>query len=62
MRRPGRGLGTAAAIIAVAVGAAIVLASGTTGDRVLGQLDFAHSAPNLVDAKGVSTPTMSRST
>ena len=43
-------------MIAVAVCAAIVLASGTTGDRVLGQLDFAHSAPNLVDAKGVSTP------
>jgi hypothetical protein len=49
-------LGTAAAMIAVAVCAAIVLASGTTGDRVLGQLDFVHNAANLVDANGVSSP------
>ena len=54
MKRYRRSLGTAVAMIAVC--AAIVLASGTTGDRVLGQLDFAHDSPNLVDAKGVSSP------
>src|SRR5580658_5294345 len=56
MRTHRRGLRTAAAMIAVAVCAAIVLASGTTGDRVLGQFDFAHNAANLVDAKGLSGP------
>jgi hypothetical protein len=48
--------GIVPAISIVALLAAIVLASGTTGDRVLGQLDFVHVAPNLVDARGLFTP------
>ena len=56
MKRYRRKLGAAASIIVVAAFAAMVLASGTTGDRVLGQLDFAHGAANLVDAKGLSGP------
>jgi len=44
------------AIVAGALFAAIVLASGTTADRVLGQFDFVHVTPNLVDSKGLSTP------
>ena len=36
--------------------AAIVVASGITADRVLGQFDFTHHAANLVDAKGLSGP------
>ncbi len=34
----------------------MVFASGSTANRVLGQLDFRHSTPNLVDAKGLSNP------
>ena len=51
-----RRFGVAAGMIAVAVYAAIVLASGITADGVLGQFDFTHSTPNLVDAKGLSAP------
>ena len=43
-------------MIAVALYAAMVLATGTTGDRVLGQIDLAHNAANLVDAKGLAIP------
>ena len=43
-------------MIAVALYAAMVLATGTTGDRVLGQFDFVHQAANLVDAKGMWNP------
>ena len=43
-------------MIAVGLCAAIVIAGGTTGDRVLGQLDFAHNGANLVDGKGLSGP------
>ena len=51
-----RTFGIGAAIVGLALYAAMVLAKGTTGDRVLGQLDFAHSTPNLVDAIGLSNP------
>ena len=44
------------AIAAGVVFAAIVLASGITADRVIGQFDFTHTRPNLIDAKGLSTP------
>jgi sugar lactone lactonase YvrE len=40
----------------VALCAAIVFANGNTANRVLGQLDFAHQTPNLVDAKGLFAP------
>jgi len=43
-------------MIALALYAAIVLASGTTADTVLGQYDFTHTTPNLVDGKGLSSP------
>ncbi len=46
----------AAGMIAVALYAPIVIASGTTADRVLGQFDFTHNAANLVDGKGLFTP------
>ena len=48
--------GIVPAMSIVALVAAMVLASGATGDRVLGQLDFVHVAPNLVDARGLFTP------
>src|ERR1700733_2256892 len=51
-----RALSVVPVIVAGALFAAIVLASGTTADRVLGQFDFIHVTPNLVDAKGLSTP------
>ncbi|HEY9156536.1 NHL repeat-containing protein [Candidatus Binatus sp.] len=51
-----RSFGIAAAMFAVALYAVIVLASGTTSDRVLGQLDFTHKLPNLVDGKGLNLP------
>ena len=51
-----RTLGIAAAIASLALSTVMVLAEGTTGDRVLGQLDFAHWTPNLVDASGLSNP------
>jgi sugar lactone lactonase YvrE len=51
-----RTFGIGAAIVALALYAAMVLAKGTTGDRVLGQVDFTHSTPNLVDARGLSNP------
>ena len=51
-----RALGIGSAMLIVAVFGAMVLASGTTGDRVLGQFDFTHTTPNLVDAKGLFTP------
>ena len=50
-----RTFGIAAAIVSLAF-AAMVLATGITGDRVLGQFDFTHSTPNLVDAMGLSNP------
>ena len=43
-------------MIAVALYAAIVLASGTTADGVLGQFDFTHNVANLVDGKGLNVP------
>ena len=46
---------TAASMIVVALGAAMVFASSTS-TRVLGQFDFEHSAANLVDAKGLLDP------
>jgi sugar lactone lactonase YvrE len=51
-----RTLGIGTAIVALALYAAMVLAKGTTGDRVLGQVDFTHSTPNLVDARGLANP------
>ena len=51
-----RTFGIAAAIVALALGAAMVLANGTSGDRVLGQLNFTHATPNLVDAIGLANP------
>ena len=51
-----RGLGIAAGIVVVALCAAIAFASGSTANRVLGQLVFTHSTPNLVDAVGLSNP------
>ena len=51
-----RRLKIAAAMVPLALFAVIVLASGTTADRVLGQFDFAHNAANLVDAKGLFAP------
>jgi sugar lactone lactonase YvrE len=36
--------------------AAIVFANGNSANRVLGQLDFTHQTPNLVDAKGLFNP------
>jgi len=51
-----RAFGIAPAIACAMLFAAIVLASGSTADRVLGQFDFTHVAANLVDAKGLSTP------
>jgi len=51
-----RTFGIAAAIASLALSAVLVLAEGTTGDRVLGQLDFTHSTPNLVDGAGLSNP------
>jgi sugar lactone lactonase YvrE len=51
-----RAFGIAPAIVAGTLFAAIVLASGSTADRVLGQFDFTHVTPNLVDGKGLSTP------
>ncbi len=50
-----RTFGIAAAIVSLGFGA-MVLATGISGDRVLGQLDFTHSTPNLVDATGLSNP------
>ncbi len=49
-------VGIVAGMIAVALYAAIVLATGTTADGVLGQLGFTHSVANLVDGKGVNLP------
>ena len=49
-----RRLKIAAATVPLALLAVIVLASGTTADRVLGQFDFVHNAANLVDARGCS--------
>ena len=43
-------------MVAVALYAAIVLATGTTSDVVLGQLGFTHNVPNLVDGKGLNRP------
>jgi len=43
-------------MIPVALYAAIVLAGGTVADGVLGQLDFTHNVPNLVDGKGLNLP------
>ena len=51
-----RAFGITPAIVCVLLFAAIVLASGSTADRVLGQFDFTHVAANLVDAKGLSIP------
>lgn len=51
-----RELSIGAGVIVVALCAAMVFASGSTANRVLGQLDFTHSTPNLVDAKGLSNP------
>ncbi len=33
-----------------------MFASATSANRVLGQLDFVHIGPNLIDAKGLSSP------
>ncbi len=49
-------LQTCRIVIAIALSAPIVLASGSTADRVLGQFDFTHRAANLVDAKGFFSP------
>ena len=43
-------------MIAVALYAAIVLASGNTADGVLGQLGFATSAVNMMNAEGLNLP------
>src|SRR5208283_4869108 len=43
-------------MIAVAPYAAIVLASGTTADRVLGQLGFMTSAVNMMNAEELNLP------
>src|SRR5271156_1764581 len=51
-----RAFGIVSAMLMVALFGAMVLASGTTGDRVLGQFDFTHTTPNLVDARGLFTP------
>src|SRR6266436_2028507 len=51
-----RTFGIGAAIVALELYAAIVLAKGTIGDRVLGQVDFTQSTPSLVDARGLSNP------
>src|SRR5208282_5611711 len=48
--------GIAAGMIAVALYAAIVLASGTTADGVLGQLGFMNSAVNRMNAEGLNLP------
>jgi sugar lactone lactonase YvrE len=48
--------GAVPAMLIVALLAAILVASGATADRVLGQFDFVHVTPNLVDAKGLFTP------
>ena len=55
-KRYRRSFGIAAAMVAVALYAAIVLATGTTSDVVLGQLGFTHNVPNLVDGKGLNRP------
>jgi len=54
--RARRTFGIAAAIVALGLYAAMVLANGSTANRVLGQLDFTHSTPNLVDGKGLFNP------
>jgi sugar lactone lactonase YvrE len=48
----------AAAMIAVALYSAMVMGASGDGaaDRVLGQFDFTHHAPNLVDGKGMFSP------
>lgn len=48
--------GLGAATIVVAICAAIAFATGDTADRLLGQHDFTHQTPNLVDAKGLYLP------
>ncbi|MFZ0248147.1 hypothetical protein [Candidatus Binatus sp.] len=48
--------GIAAGMIALALYAAIVLASGTTADGVLGQLGFTNSSVNMMNAEGLNLP------
>ena len=55
-KRYRRSFGIAAGMVAVALYAAIVLATGATSDAVLGQLGFTHNVPNLVDGKGLNLP------
>ena len=51
-----RTLAIAAMVLPFALYVAIVLASGTTADRVLGQVDFTHNGANLVNGQGLYDP------